>query len=303
MYVHSTVFYVHGDRVNKTKELYGYTQRSSAPYGDSELKFVYQDKGFPRFTSNAVNLLSNDCIDLYKEANKSEASYIATYCFKNTVAETGKKNAMAYSYYGNPILYFDYNGQNPTTVQWLTTAFDRSKRSMARVNYLNIDAESKLSDFANVKYVIQRVGPNNDDDDYNKTCMLGEKWPKKYIKQTEGPRPEGGSNYEIKSYAANGGCAFEYNHSFLLTRYLSLYREGGIIPTPTPTATPTPIVKPTNTPSITAIPVVTKLPIPKITPEPKTTKSETCKELYTKYCLKYSKHCANVKEFCKNVKW
>lgn len=264
LYVASTVFRLYGSRISGVNQLYGYVQNPATPYETEEVIFDFQgESGYPRFTSQLANLLYNNCIDLHSSSSRTPQDYIATFCYRITFVEPGKTAGIAYSSSGNPFIEFDYRGTETTTVQFLTTAFDKYQnpppydginKKGIRVNYLTIDVNaSSLSDFQNVRYIIQGLTSGLSEKERTELCTLGSSYPKKYLKQTHRPKPEGGSNYEITKYGP-GGCAFELDYHALIPFYLSLYKERGIAPTPTPS--PSPVLQPDLvitkvTPSIT----------------------------------------------------
>jgi hypothetical protein len=279
-YLASTTFEVWGPRIGNLTQLYGFIQKPAIPYEPTIINFTYQGTGFPAFRSEPVNLYDNNCIDLHSSSNRTQQNYIATICYKNSYIAPGGQT-IAYSPNANPYIEFTYSNNKTTTLQFLSTAFNKYNNLSpydgvngrgSRVNYLTIDPQnSSLNSFQNVKYIIAGLISGLNDEQASQLCNIGASYPKKYLKQTTSVKPEGGSNFEITTKI--GYCSFEYISPFLKPFYLSLYMDGGVplpslTPTPSsiPTSTSTPTVVPTLTP--TSIPIPTASPTPTIRPTP-----------------------------------
>jgi len=262
LYLATTTFKLGGTRVQDISELYGYIQKPATPYESNPINFQLQGYPYPRFISIPTDLLNNNCIDLHSSTAKTQQDYIATFCYRITFVEPNTSNGIAYSYLANPYVQYNYIGTKATTIEFLTTAFNKYNNSPPydggnirgiRVNYLTIDSQnSSLNNFLSVKYFIQGITGGLSSQDYNQLCNIDPGLPKKYLKQTPGPKPEGGNDFEIT--ISSGACNFEYNSSYLKPFYLSLNMEGGlpypslsptISPIPTITIAPTPIISPT----------------------------------------------------------
>ncbi len=265
MYLATTTFKLGGAPVQNISKLYGYIQKPATPYESNPINFQLQGYPYPRFISIPTDLLNNNCIDLHSSPARTQQDYIATFCYRITFVEPNTPNGTAYSYLANPYIQYNYIGTKATTIEFLTTAFNKYNNPPpydggnlrgTRVNYLTIDSEnSSLNDFSSVKYFIQGITGGLNSQDYNRLCNVDIGLPKKYLKQTYIPKPEGGNNFEIT--APLGACNFEYDSSYLKPFYLSLNMEGGL-PYPSPS--------PTISPSLT--PTTTVAPTPIISPTP-----------------------------------
>lgn len=235
LYVASTVFNVGGTRITNLTSLYGFLQNPSLPFEDANVTFALQQSVYPRFISSPVNLIYNGCVDLHKTSARTRESYVATFCYKVTFVEPNSLQKLAYSPSANPMVKFDYVGTKVTTVEFITTAFDKYlnnaptfdgiNKKGSRVNYLSIDTSSgSLSSFRNVVYTIQGLIGGLSDQEVQNWCMVGPTRPTKYLKQTYNPKPEGGNNFPATLSSGPGGCAFDISSSYLLPFYLSLYK-------------------------------------------------------------------------------
>lgn len=246
LYVASTILNVDGDRLikNNVTELSGYLQRSQAPYGDDQVAFTYQKDKSPKFVSNLVKLVDNNCIDLYKSKTKQADKYFATFCFKNTYVQPKSKNVYIYSYNANPFMVVgEYIGGKTATVQFLTTAFDKNVATvdplrggspMVKVVYLAVESSlPHLFDFKNVKWSYQPISGGLSNQEVDNWCNST---VKKYLRQTELPRPEGGNLYVLQY---QNYCTFNLIENGLRTSFLSMYKDPTNIPVPSPTPTPT----------------------------------------------------------------
>ncbi len=292
VYLTTTTFRISGDRIKNLKQLYGFIQRPTNPETTGPIYFdFYPNNTYTKFISKPVDLAYDGCIDLYGSENFVQpVGYVATFCYSNDQPEPNSKNAVYYSPAANPMFYMDYSGKQLTSIQILTTAFDKrlkyinsdgsqNGQIMTRVNYFTYDyTTTSGSDLKNVHYIFQPLGFT--DEFWNGWCKDP---PKKYIEQTFGtPLPEGGSYFPVSS---NVGCGqFNLDKPYMLAGFLSLYRDDGTFPptgptltprttitpkyvpsaTPTPTSTPTPTVTPT--PTLTLTPTATYTPTPTATP-------------------------------------
>ena len=245
-YVAETVIQFSGSAVEPYRRLYAYKQQPEEPYAVDS--FVL-DQVSPGIFTATVNLLSNNCLDLYNRSVRKPSNYIATTCYRNshpTSGATGKHYAPAAN------LFFDYSyeGGLPTTLQYFSTAFNKYDVKpdgsedgpyMTRVNFLTIDHnQSQEWQFSDVVYSISGITSGLSDQQYYDLCQNPEY--SRYIRvlgPDGGPKPEGGELYAITS--ENGACNFGYTRpdGYLVPNYMSLYLEGGV-PLPSPSQTPTP---------------------------------------------------------------
>lgn len=265
LYLANTTINLYGTRIsNYTQPLYGFIQ-SPQNEETKQILFSYKGESYPRFTSDAVILAYSNCIDIHSSAARTQADYIATFCYNLSFPTPGTASVRAYSPNANPWIEYTYTGTKVTTLIILSTAFNKyannppyngANNHWSRVNYFTIDSQSStLNNFTNLKYHIAALISGLTQEQYNNICILSSSYPKKYLKQTWDVKPEGGSNSEITISA--GQCNFEYDSTYLLPSYISLDIDGGIpypSPTPGPTSSPTPTATPTPTPTPTPIP-------------------------------------------------
>ena len=273
LYITNAMFEIGGPRVALFQSLYGFKQKSELPYAPDEIHFNFEDSLINRF-SGSWFLDRSNCVDLHTDVNRTKESYIASFCYSNSIFKPNTSSGI-YSPAANPFILTQYRGKETTVAQFVSTAFNKyvSKPKgyedgplMTRVNYLTIDTEtSALDDFTNNQYIIQGITYRLSNEQVGTLCYTPINNPQKYFKFTPETKPEGGTNIEATS--SEGACGFKLNIPSLKPFYISLDMEGGIpLPSPTPTPTPTPTPSPKPRPSPTQTPTPT--PTPEPTPPP-----------------------------------
>lgn len=269
LYVTELNLQIHGSRVNTTNHLYGYNQKPYLPYEKEKINFYFKEFEFPRFKSESIILADSGCIDLYRSQNQDKNNYIGTFCYRNTYLQPGIGAKKAYSPTTNMAVEFIYNEKDVGTLVSFTTAFSKYNLGEpysgvnllgTRVNYFTIDAGSSLNSFTNVVYYLSGLFSNLSLFDEASLCTISDQYPNKYMKQTWGPKPEGGNNYLLTE--KSGYCDYVHRMSYLKPAFISLYMDGGLpFPTPSPIST---ISQPTIVPTKTRLPPMKK-PIKKVT--------------------------------------
>lgn len=220
-----TTFRISGPRANTKTQLVGFLRKEPGNGLPSTVSFTYNPTGAFRFISQPIQLIGNDCIDLYAGTEKVETNYVATFCYKNNELSPGS-NKVVYAYNGNPMLYLDYAGTSSTMIQFLTSAFDKNNFPNLgfKVNYFTPPSEFKHSNFTNVRYNIQGVLAGTNDQTYNEWCQQNSIYPKKYLKFSQKVSGDTAAYYEITS-PGQGGCSFSYTSpSFITSSFVSLHK-------------------------------------------------------------------------------
>jgi len=244
LYIYQTQFQINGVRIQNLTQLYGVVQNPATPYEDRSVSFHSQSNG-PHFVSDAVNLLSGNCIDLYSSTVVDKSNYVATFCYKNAEVKPGQKG-VAYSPDSMLAITYTYKGVQPSVVQVLTTAFNKYNNPYPfnglntkgiRVNYVTVDSQnSSLADFQDVRQQLQGLTIGLTSDQMSSLCNASSSFPQKYLKQEFNGKPVGGNNYVVTP-AVKDGCNFEFVPT-LKPFFISLYMDGGV-PMPLLSSTPT----------------------------------------------------------------
>lgn len=255
VYMAETEFRILGALVNNATQLVGFVQNPRTPYESTHMTFTNQATGgAPQFVSNKAQLSDGGCIDLHRSQNRDQSTYVATFCYTNSHITPGTQSRVVYGTSSNPFLELIYTGQQTTTLQFLSLAFNKYEQPFdadglnefgSRVNYLTIDTtHSSLTSFSNVKYNLQALTFRLTPQQYADLCTLGPTLPKKYMKQTTASMPSGGNNFELTT-RGGGGCSFVYETNRIIPFFISLDQDGGIpfpevatTPNPTPTLVP-----------------------------------------------------------------